>query len=741
MRIGPSPFAALVLAAAALGQTQGSPDFGAIAPILSASCHDCHDGAGSKGGFDLSALPASGAGWLAALSHIRERVRTGEMPPPAAEAPTAAERAAVVAFCEAALQRELPKLPWPPGRVTVRRLSRGQWDASVRALFGTSTAKVGEFPADDLGYGFDSIGDALSFSTLHLEKYLAAAQDVAAASLERIAPHERVQRHEAESMVLVAGPGVSGEDIVNFYTRSTIEQAIVLPRDGDYEIAVRAKADQAGDEPARLLLQLDGRDLVEIDVEQRRLQTFPLKTPLPGGPHQLRLSFTNDYYDPKHQDPGQRDRNLHVDWLEIRGPLDRLPLPAAATWARDAVAGDATTTPPAFARDLLLRAWRRPPTAPETARIAALTPPNAITAALLSPHFLFRIEPATGGSDEAIADHALAARLSFFLWGQGPDDTLRQQAERGELRNAATLAKAAARMLADPHAEWLATDFAVQWLELRALPERCPDPARFPGIDDELRASMRRQTELLFLTVLREGRDVHELLACDFQFVDARLAAFLGLPAVTVPDFERRPLAPAERPHGGLLGQSGILLLTSNPTRTSPVKRGKWVLENLLDAAPPAPPPGNDTLAAERTIDSAASFREQLAQHRADAKCAGCHVRMDALGFALEHFDAVGRFRTEDRGGAIDARGALPSGTVVDGLPDLAAAIANDPAFVRTVLRKLFVYGVGRAANQVDRLQLDARADALRQRGKVTLHDLVLEVVASPPFRRRGPSH
>ncbi|MBL8754828.1 MAG: DUF1592 domain-containing protein [Planctomycetes bacterium] len=730
----------------ALAPAQDTPppvDFGPIQAHLTAACGDCHDGEEAKGRFDLVGLPARGfsADWLSGLARIRERVRTAEMPPPHREPLAAADRTAVLAFCDSALLTGVPKLPWPAGRVTVRRLSRGQWETSVQALFGVATPLAQQFPPDDLGYGFDSIGDALSFSTLHLERFLAAADDVAArvdALLGNPGPTER--RYEAESMPLVEGPGISQDgDVAGFYTRATIVQKIDLPRAGDYRLTVRAGADQAGDEPARLRLRLDDRDLAEIDVPQRAMQTFPLTTPLPGGPHTLTLAFVNDHYDPKHPDPARRDRNLRVDWLELAGPLDPPVVPPQAAWLAQALATkDPKARSRAVAQELLLRAWRRPPSADEVARTAALGPRLSIAAALASPNFLFRIEPDTAGRDEALPDLALATRLSFFLWGCGPDDDLRRAALQHRLADPAQLANAALRLLDDARAEWLATDFAAQWLELRALPERTPDPGRFPGITDELRASMRRQTELLFLTVLREGRDVRDLLACDFTFVDARLATFHGLPAKHGDGFERRPLAADDRASGGVLGQASVLLLTSNPTRTSPVKRGKWILDNLLGAAPPAPPPGNDTLAGEAKIDSTASFREQLAQHRAKRECAGCHVRMDALGFALENFDAVGRFRTADRGGAIDTRGELPDGRIVQGLAPLAGAIADDPAFVRTLLTRLFVYAVGRDATPIDRLHLDARADALRNTGKVTLRDLVREVVLSPPFRRRS---
>jgi hypothetical protein len=292
-------------------------------------------------------------------------------------------------------------------------------------------------------------------------------------------------------------------------------------------------------------------------------------------------------------------------------------------------------------------------------------------------------------------------------------------------------------MLQDPRADALATNFASQWLELLALWERTPDPEQFPGFDDELRLAMRSESELLFRCVLREGRDVRQLIDCDFTFVNARLAAFYGIPGDFGADPVRVALPAAMRQRGGLLGHASVLAVTSNPTRTSPVKRGKWILENLLGQAPPPPPPGNSNLPDEQVIDSAATLRRQLAQHRAREACASCHRRMDPLGLTLEHFDAIGRFRAGDAGGAIDASGELPDGRRIDGLAGLKAVLLQDPAFVRTLLRKLFVYGVGRDASALDRLRLDLVADELSCRGEVTIADLVMAVVQSDAFRQR----
>lgn len=733
------------LAAGVRAQGAASADgFGAAEPAL-ANCRDCHDGAGHKGRFDLAAVPANGFGAdrLFAVARMRERVRTGEMPPPDAEPLTAAARDALLRWCDDTLADGVARLPWPAGRVTVRRLSRGQWQASAQALLGVETPLAVRFPADDLGYGFDSIGDALSFSTLHLEAYVAAAEDVGRRAVAAFGPVDaKGRRFEAEAMELADGPGVGQDgEVANFYTRATLRQVVELPRDGRYRLVLRAAADPAGDEPARMALQRDGVLLDEFEVPDRALRDFPLTTPLPGGRRTFTIAFVNDFYDPKNPDPQQRDRNLRVDWLEVHGPLDAPTPPPGAAWLPAALA---KADGPAFARELLLRAWRRPPTGPEVARLRGMPPDLAIAAALASPHFLFRAEPRGGGgggggsisADEALADHALATRLSYFLWGSGPDDALLQDAAKGRLRDAAALRAATDRLFADARADWLATDFAAQWLELRALPERTPDPQRFPGFDDALRASLRRQTELLFTDVLREERDVRDLLACDFVHVDQRLAEHLGLPPVAGEGFERRPLAADQRAHGGVLAHASVLALTSNPTRTSPVKRGKWILENLLGQAPPPPPPGNDSLANEAAVDSTRSFREQLAQHGERAACAGCHVRMDALGFALERFDAIGRYREQDAGGAIDCSGQLPDGTELRGLPDLVAVVRADPAFVHTVAHKLFVYANGRDLRPVDRLRLEHRVDQALAAGRVTLRDLVRLVATDEAFVR-----
>ncbi len=722
-------------------------------------CFDCHGGDATKGKFDLGAAPANAAATLWQWSRMRDRVLAGEMPPPGAEPPTPEQRTAFVAWADTTLHTGVPKLTPDPGRVTVRRLSRTQWENCVRDLFGVAVSTAA-FPIDDLGYGFDTIGDALSFSTLHLEKYLAAAGEVAAAVFDGEVPGKPVvRRFEAELMHLTDGQTGSGDgEVVSLITRGTLEQSLRLPRDGVYRVRMFAGSDPAGDEPAKMALQLDGRELDTFEVPDRALAPFELTAPMLAGEHRLALSFLNDFYAPNHPDPARRDRNLHLDWCEVTGPLDARPQLAEQQWLREAMPSSGTDAAKvrAVVRAMLPRIWRRAATDAEVDRLGSLADAAlqqgepldgalrvVLQAALTSPHFLFRIEARSlrDGPPGAVAQLSgpdLACRLAFFLWSSTPDAALLELGQRDTLGKPEVLASEVQRLLADPRSESLATDFAAQWFELRSLGDRMPDPARFPGFDEGLRSSLRRETELLFLAVLREQRDVRELLDCDFTHVDARLATFYELPfAGPAEAFQRIVLPASHRERGGVLGHGSVLAITANPTRTSPVKRGRWILDNLLGQPPPPPPPGNDSFANEAAIDSSKTFREQLAMHRERTECAVCHVRMDTLGFALERYDGIGRHRTSDAGGPIDCSGDLPGGRHLDGIGDLKTLLQADPAFVRVAAKKLFIYALGRDPRPIDRLKLDFAVNELLARGKVTVADLVMVIVQSEAFRMR----
>lgn len=725
-----------------------------IAEFVEIHCLDCHEGESAKGQFDLATQPADRIGQLARWSRMRERVHSFEMPPVEDSEVTKDERREFREWVDGLLEREVPKLPVDPGQVTVRRLSRGQWRNTVRDLLGVAVDTSG-FPADDLGYGFDSIGDALTFSTLHLEKYLAASREVARGVFHGEDPANPERRmFEAEAMRLVNDRGASmGGGGANLFTNATIEQAVEVPRDGVYQVRIVAGASQAGNEPAKMLPTLDGKRLKVIDVPNTRSKDFVVEATLTGGRHTVALSFINDYYDPKHKDSKRRDRNLRIVALEIVGPIDARPVPREQLWLQASLKGRTDLARlRSMIKTMLPALWRRPATARErdrfqsagTARLQAGESLLAVqrfvlTAALTSPHFLFRLEDSTKARvAEPLNATEFATRLSYFLWASAPDADLRALARGSKLRGSDEVTAQVSRMLQHERSESLATDFAAQWFALRALAETTPDPDRFAGFDDELRHAFRRESELLFSAILREDRDVRELLDCDFTHVNKRLAAFYGLPHAGAPDeFVRTPLTGDALVRGGLLGHASMHAITSNPTRTSPVKRGKWLLDNLLGQAPPPPPPGSDSFEDEDAIDDSATLRQQMAQHREHSKCAVCHVRMDALGLAMERFDAIGRFRTKDGAGVINASGQLPDGRKLDGLVSLKLVLAQDPMFVRTMAHKLFVYAIGRDLRPVDRLRIDLEVRRLLTQDKVTVRDLILVVVRDPAFGQR----
>ncbi len=731
----------------------------ALREFVQVHCTDCHDSDRTKGGLDLTIAPVGKVAQLWRWSHMRDRVHAFEMPPVDLSNIDlsdleAAERTAFVEQIDALLAREVPTLAVDPGQVTVRRLSRGQWWNTVRDLLGVEVDTAG-FPADDLGYGFDSIGDALTFSTLHLEKYLAASRAVAELVFHGEDPeHPERRYYEAESMHLVNnhGASMSGE-VANMFTNATIEQAVQVPRDGVYRLRIVAGGRQAGDEPAKMLPRLDGKRLDVIEVANTGASEFVIEARLSGGRHKVSLSFINDYYNPKHPDPKQRDRNLHIDALEVIGPMDVREVPSEQLWLQSSLSG---RTDEARLRTMITamlpRLWRREVTPEEVRRLhrAGIARRKAgeslvqaqrfvLAVALTSPKFLFRVEGrARSQTAEPLAGSELAARLSYFLWASAPDSDLRSLGHSQRLRDPEVLVQQVDRLLRHHRANSLATEFAAQWFELRALADCTPDPDRFVGFDDSLRQAFARESELLFLAIQREDRDVRDLLDCDFTHVNARLATFYGLAHDGDPDvFVRTELVGRDRLRGGLLGHGSMHVITSNPTRTSPVKRGKWLLENLLGQAPPPPPPGNDSFADEDAIDDSATLRKQMAQHRGRSKCAVCHVRMDALGLAMERFDAIGRYRERDSAGVIDASGELPDGRKIDGLVGLKKVLVGDPSFVRTMAHKLFVYAVGREMRPVDRLRIDLQVRRLVRRGKVTVRDLILVIVRDPAFGQR----
>lgn len=625
------------------------------------------------------------------------------------------------------------------GRVTLRRLNRYEYNATVRDLLGDTSRPADDFPADDFGHGFDNQGDVLSTAPLLVEKYEAASRALVETALAAEFQPGASVRVEAETAN--ASTGSASGTAWNLYSNGTLTQAVDLPVGGAYTFGVRAWQQAAGPDPAHMRFLVDGATVGEVDVVNTAAQTLTVPVTLTAGNHVIGVEFTNDYY----QAPD--DRNLLVDWLQVDKPASGTPGAAARLLVCDPASGDACV------RTILQRfgrkAWRRPMTPAEVNRYAAVVAvaqaegeavqvgvANALQALLLSPNFLFRVEADDGDpAPRALSDYELAARLSYFLWGSTPDDELSALADQGALR--ANLEPQVRRMLADSRSEALVTQFAGSWLWSRGVDDASPDPTLFPMMTPALKAALREETEAFVRSFLQEDRSALELLDSDDMFVSDVTAAHYGVAAPGSRAMVRLRSLPAGR--GGLLGHAGLLTVTSQPTRTSPVKRGKWVLAQLLCTEPP-PPPAN-VEAIPTTSTPTGTFRQQLEAHRAKPECAGCHNLMDPIGFGLENFDAVGRYRTEDLGGfPIDASGTLYNGKNFSGPKELAGLLQADDRFPLCVTMKLFTYALGRAPSTGDACVVAELGQAFHDK-QYRLPELIVALVQSDTFtHRRGES-
>jgi Protein of unknown function (DUF1592)/Protein of unknown function (DUF1588)/Protein of unknown function (DUF1585)/Protein of unknown function (DUF1587)/Protein of unknown function (DUF1595) len=639
-----------------------------------------------------------------------------------------------------------------------RRLNRYEYQCTVRDLLGVDFQADDAFPADNFSYGFDNNAATLTMTPALMAKYLDAAGKIARAAIEPVP--------------VPAAPQL--ERYSNAGDSADITWQHKFMWDGEYEfhISIAGRND-----PFELDVSLDGHDPqplnLSFDFEGRRFADTRLY--VSSGLHQLRVFAVRDNgraleqavaYEVARARKSGTEPASHADiqarllagtladakgattppfpeYVEARGPygivLPALPAGYRLVFACGHVPGAHT---PACVRqnlsNLARRAWRRSVSASEIDRLMQLVAKEStlqqqmetgIAAILVSPSFLFREE---GG------DYGLASRVSYFLWSSLPDDELFRVAESAKLDHSATLASQVRRMLADPKSNSLAENFAAQWLEFRNLDAIQRDPVRFPEFTPALRDSMRRETELFVEYVLHEDRSILDFLNARYTFANALLAKLYGVPGVTGDQFRKVDLAGTERT--GVLTQASVLAVTSYATRTSPVLRGKWILENLLNEPPP-PPPANVAALRDPAAEPALTLRQQLEEHRANPACAGCHARMDALGFGLENFDAIGRWRTRDEALPVDATGTLPDGSKFSGPAELAAILAKHPdAFARCLTEKLLTFALGRGLDPEDRAAAARIAQSATQNG-YRLSDLILGVVESPVFRASGDSH
>lgn len=717
-----------------------------VKPLLEKFCHDCHAGKDPVGKMQMDHLdPQGGRKVRKEWQKIRDNLHATLMPPDdAEEKPSPDERKKLVAWLDSNPLRIDCANSSYPGRVTIRRLNRTEYNNTIRDLCGVDFKPADDFPSDDVGYGFDNIGDVLSLPPLLLEKYMDAAEKITAKAIvsfdESSAP---VNRKEGKNFAS------SGEAAIEMDFTHT----------GEYIFRVRASADQAGPELAKMAFRMDGKDVKTVEVKGKNAGDFANyeeKGRITKGKHRLAAAFLNDYYKPDDPDPTQRDRNLHIEYLEVVGPIGVRPeeLPEShkrIIFVEPKGGKSGEECAEQILKRLASRAYRRPAKDEEAKRLVQLfklAKENGesfesairigVQAILVSPHFLFRIEQEPGPSDangvRTLSEYELATRLSYFLWSSMPDNDLLLLAHQGKLRE--NLDVQVRRMIKDPKSRALVENFAGQWLQLRSLSNVSPDPKQFPNWDNELRDSMRKETETLFAHVMNEDRSILEFLDADYSFMNEKLAKHYGIEGVSGAEFRRVSLPLDQR--GGLLGHASILTVTSNPNRTSPVKRGKWILENLLASPPPPAPPNVPQLDEAQQTAENSSLRQRLEMHRANASCAACHRLLDPPGFGLENYNAIGGWRTQDGKFPVDPKGEMPSGETFSTPRELRALLLKrENEFRRCLSEKLLTYALGRGLELDDECAVRALANEVGQNGN-RFSALVLGIVHTDQFQKRG---
>lgn len=730
-----------------------------IIPFLNKHCADCHGPDSQEAGIEVHKL-ASVDQFLTerrTWERVYRMINSGAMPPSDYDPmPAAEEREAVSTLMHDELYNFDCDLVYNPGRSTVQRLNKAEYNNTIQDLFDIKITPADKFPADDVGDGFDNIGDVLSLPPLLMEKYLSAAEEITDVVIDsRDYSKPRHQTALGEDFAASNGSKDFSAGFRILASHGEVSHDFDIGATGDYEIKIKALADQAGNEKARFAVKLGDNPVKEFDVQaHRKPEDFSLTTQLTAGSQKIAVEFLNDFYDGKAKK--NNDRNLGVASITVSGPIGGgIPVRHAMHQRIvTAVPGNGTSTLEAaqtVLRPVMNRAFRRDVSDAEVFRYAGLVRravedmgetyegglAMALQAILVAPDFLFRLErdPVDGETERQLDDFEVASRLSYFLWSSMPDEELFQLARTQQLRKPDMMRQQLQRMLKHDKAEALVQNFAAQWLNLRNLNDVNPNTDVFKSFNDGLRRDMRRETELLFRTVMQEDRNVEELLSADFTFVNKRLARHYGIEGVDSDEFQRVSLQGTNR--AGVLTHASILTLTSNPGRTSPVKRGKWIMENIFGEAPPPPPPGVPELEETAKVSPDLSLREQLAKHREDPGCAACHKVMDPLGLGLENFDAIGQWRDKDGKRKIDASGSLPSGETFDGPIQLIGIVRKQrQKFLQTLSQRMLTYAIGRATEYYDQCTIDRCVHELENNGG-RFSVLIENIVTSDPFLKR----
>ena len=743
-----------------------------IVPLLENYCFDCHAEGVSKGDFsmdkfkDLSAHLADRKHWLAIWGNLRSQI----MPPSDEEQPVTAEKKKLLAWIEKDVFKLDPENP-DPGRVTIRRLNRTEYQNAVFDLLGVEYDTRERFPTDDAGYGFDNIGDVLSISPLLMEKYLVAADEVVGLALPDGAAAQ-VPRVDIEGKNFRSSgdPKVNGAWL-QFATAQQVSVDQEIQWDGEYQVRVEYSihgATEATTDQALLNVTAGGEKVGEISLgwDQRRVIELTGTVALKKGRQRFEISLT----PAKHPLADEEELFLNVQRVILQGPLGGGQQEFSKGYKMIFVDGPAPAEDQAsilyaqkILRRFISRAFRRPVDEPTIDRLMVIVREvtqqpgktfqdgikQAIATCLASPRFLFRVEmqPEPNNPQKIVEldEYSLASRLSFFIWGSVPDHELLSLAFNTKLRT--NLTQQVDRMLADPRSQRLVENFVGQWLQARDVETVAISAKSILGMasnreaarsfDSRLRLDMQQETFKLFEFILRENRPAEELISANYSFLNERLAKFYEIDGVVGEEF--RPVDLTEHPErGGLLTQGTFLMVTSNPTRTSAVKRGLFVLDNLLGTpAPPAPP---DVPELEELVEGGKAhptMREMMESHRKNPDCRGCHARMDPIGLGLENFNALGQFRTQEHGKPIDTAGQLVTGEKFSDVAALKELIASHRKqdFYRCLSEKLLTYAIGRGVEYYDSTTINLLTERMDKNGG-KLRDLVHGIVESAPFQK-----
>jgi len=724
-----------------------------IEPILVNYCYDCHGDGSDEGHLALDdygsieEMIADREEWKKIRDHIDFRL----MPPPDEYAPEDAERAKLVRWIDDAVFPVDASNP-DPGHVTLRRLNRAEYQNTIQDLLGVEVDVISALPVDDSGYGFDNIGDVLTLSPLHMERYLEVAETALDAAVD-FSP-ESFPQVKMNGRDLDGDGDDSGEGHV-FASNGVAEKWFKPKASGMHRIRIIARADQAGEEPAKMEFRKNGEPLNVWEVQGDESAEYSFDVLLDGGQgFKIGVAFLNDYYNEAASE-GRRDRNLEVETMIMEGPLDGPAVPRRES--HTAIFGKGPEGKPereymsGVMRRYVELAFRRPAKEGEAERYLVFLDQakaqgqsveyairQALAVVLASPSFLFREEPVLVGSGDGkalIDEHALASRLSYFLWSSMPDARLKDLADKGELRK--NLPAEIRRMVESGKSSEFVANFVGQWLQLRDMEAVSPNENLYGSLGDGLREAMRKETELLVEHVMKENLPIQTLMSADFTFVNERLAGHYGLQGVKGSEFRRVSLK--DTPRRGILGHASVLTLTSHTSRTSPVLRGKYVLENLFNTPPPPAPPNVPALESEgKHGESDLTLRQELEEHRKNPACASCHALMDPIGFGMENYDAVGRWRTQDREKQLDVSGKLVTGQEFSSPEELQDIFINDyrKEFHRAVAVKMLTYALGRGVEYYDRPAID---EIVLKAGKDDGRFLswVTSVAESVPFQYR----